>query len=652
MEASVLVVEDESIVALDIKTRLSSLGLTVSALVRDGRSAIQEAGEKRPDLILMDIEIAGDIDGIETAAYIAETYDIPSVFLTAFSDRKSLERAKKAGGYGYLLKPFQERELMIAVEIALFKHGAERELRINRKILDTTVNAIDEGVITTGSDGTVILLNRAAQSLTGWTGDSALGKPIGHVLREEPIDATGGDGEVPLGNAMVMRRDGTRFPARVARIPIEGTEDLRGNTVLVVRDVTSVLEYERTLIEARKAAESADRMKSEFMARMSHEFRTPLNTIMGMTRLVLNTLEERDHRAHLQISLTSAQEMMSLVTDLLDYASREPGKAPSLRKVFSLSDLLDSLAARHGLQCARRGIRFALVDGPTVPARIVADEACVRRILDHLLANAIKFTSAGSIVLVVTFSEGFLEFAVEDTGAGIPVDKMDEVFAEFTQLADSRTRTAGGTGMGLSFARRMAREMGGDITLTSVPGRGTTATCRIPVRTDDSPPSEEEDDLRQRWFSFDRPLAAADPVTRRVLEPWIAARGMPFPVPGEDTLPPDTCIIPELETVTFRFILARIACCPGAEQLRTSDAVHPAGDSPLTPLHRLRDMLHNEGLREALDYVRVCRDGDLDPEYEETVFRLSLALRKGDVEGAFRLLDQALRSDGRRQQEE
>lgn len=647
VDASVLVVEDESIVALDIRARLASLGMTVVGIARDGKSAIEIAREKRPDVILMDIQIAGDIDGIETAAYIGETLDIPSVFLTAYSDGENLERAKRAGGYGYLLKPFQERELVIAVEMALFKHGAERETRVNRAILDTTLNSIEEGVITTATDGTVILINAAAQSITGWAGESALGKPIEEILNEEPLTVPDDEDrkDAPFGNSVIVRLDGTRFPAEVTRAPIGEKDGHRGNTVIVVRDVTSLLEYEHSLIEARRAAESAATMKNEFMARMSHEFRTPLNTIMGMTRLVRDSIEESENRTNLDISLSSAGEMMRLVTSLLDYSAHTPEKRLLTEEPFHLDHLMESLGERHKREFTRRGIRFAIVTGPDLPVHVHADRRGLCEVLDQLVTNAAKFTTAGSVVLTVTLSEGILDAAVQDTGPGIPAESMEDVFSEFTQLEEYRTRTAGGTGVGLAIARRIARGMGGDVTIASVLGSGTTATCRIPVKTDIPLPEAEQDAFRMRWTNIDCPLATSDSLVRRVLEPWIAGTG-PVPAdPERDSLPPNAVTIPDLNPATLGTVVSYVEGCVTGESTEREDKEPSGGGNIHSLLYPLRDFLQDGRVQDALDFIRSSREVACDPGYEEVLFRISLALRKEDLPGARLLLEKALKHD-------
>lgn len=547
MAASVLVVEDESIVALDIQSRLAALGVDVVGSARDGSTAIRIAGEKRPNLILMDIQIAGDLDGIETAGIIGEQYGIPSVFLTAYSDRESLERAKQSHGYGYLLKPFQERELMIAIEMALFKHDTEEQLRTNRAMLKTTLDTIDEGVITTDSEGRVILINRAAEELIGWATEEVLGSPLEKILQVKPRDSESG----PLGITMVLRRDGTSFPAELVRKQLSDVAHDSGSTVVVIRDVTSVLDYQNRLINARNAAESAARAKSEFMARMSHEFRTPLNTILGMTTLVLDKSDDPSVREYLEISQSAGEEMKDLVTELLDYAAHETEEIKLRNELFSPRELVHSVARTYALDVARRGLRMAVVLGPSVVGSWYGDQQRIRQVLRNLVSNAVKFTAEGTIVVKLEYVPAAGDdparavFTVEDTGTGIPEDKLEEVFSEFTQLEDTRTRSAGGTGLGLATARKLARAMEGEVVLkgrVTDTGRGTTAVFTVPISREPSPDDDpngkhtpEDDELLQGFSGITRPFAVSDPLIRMVLEPWIAWKDDKLLQPDHDS---------------------------------------------------------------------------------------------------------------------
>lgn len=191
----ILVVEDEIIIAEGIQRKLEKMGYAVPAIVSSGEDAIKRIKENNPDLVLMDIVIQGNMDGIETALHIHSLFDIPVVYLTAYADEKTLQRAKITEPFGYLIKPFKERELQITIEIALYKHEmekklkeSERKLREKNLWLVAVIESIGDAVIATDSKGTIELMNPIAEALTGWKQEEAVGKPltsIFNILSEE-----------------------------------------------------------------------------------------------------------------------------------------------------------------------------------------------------------------------------------------------------------------------------------------------------------------------------------------------------------------------------------------------------------------------------------------------------------------------------------
>ena len=183
MKANILIVEDESIVAQDLQFTLEDLGYDASETANTGELAIQKAAAINPDLILMDIRIIGEMDGITTATKILQQFDIPIVYLTAHADEDTLAKAKHTSPYGYIIKPFDERELHTTIEIALYKHQQEQKLRITAQWLETILQSIGDGVIATDEQGAITFLNPAAEKLTGWSLKQAKGKQSEEVFQ-------------------------------------------------------------------------------------------------------------------------------------------------------------------------------------------------------------------------------------------------------------------------------------------------------------------------------------------------------------------------------------------------------------------------------------------------------------------------------------
>ncbi|MFO7966193.1 MAG: response regulator [Archaeoglobaceae archaeon] len=271
MTAKILIVEDESIVAMDISSMLENLGYTVSGIAGSGEEAIRSAGIREPDLVLMDIMLRGGVDGIEAAEYIRHNFQIPVVYLTAYSDNKTLERAKITEPYGYILKPFEERELHTCIEISLYKHRMEEKLRKSEEWFSTTLKSIGEAVIATDTDGRITYMNPVAQELTGWNTDRALNHMIeeiytvkdeesGEVI-ENPVISAVEDRMVfnQSGNRLLIAVDGKEIPIDYNAAPII---DDRGNCeggVLTFKDISERrkaeeiieqrLEFEKTIAD-------------------------------------------------------------------------------------------------------------------------------------------------------------------------------------------------------------------------------------------------------------------------------------------------------------------------------------------------------------------------------------------------------------------
>ena len=236
--ARILVVEDERITAEDLRDILTGLGYAVTAVVSSGADAIREAERTAPDLVLMDIRIKGDMDGVEAARIIRERFQIPAVYLTAHADQETLERAKLAEPLGYVVKPFQESELQASIEMALYKHKIDREARERERKLSATLSAIGEGVISIDAASLVTFLNPAAEGWTGWKQQEALGNSVDQVLqlksRDNPLTRTLRAGTlVELPEATLVAADGAERLVAGTAAPIRDHSGKIAGAVLV-----------------------------------------------------------------------------------------------------------------------------------------------------------------------------------------------------------------------------------------------------------------------------------------------------------------------------------------------------------------------------------------------------------------------------------
>ncbi len=249
-KSTVLIVEDETIVAADLAGKLAMLGYEVAGSASTGEEAIESAYRLLPRLILMDIQLKGAMDGIEAAEAIHRVLDIPVIYLTAYSDLSTLERAKQSGPYGYILKPFEERELAAAIELTLSKHQADQQLREQRELLRVTLTSIGDAVIACDIDSKVTFMNPVAEKLTGWTAEAARNQPLPgllHLFNEKtrrpfndiPVNMLK-DGKIrePADTTVLVTNDGREVPIEYSAAPIRDANSRAVGAVFVFRDVT------------------------------------------------------------------------------------------------------------------------------------------------------------------------------------------------------------------------------------------------------------------------------------------------------------------------------------------------------------------------------------------------------------------------------
>ncbi|HAO20576.1 MAG TPA: histidine kinase, partial [Desulfobacteraceae bacterium] len=253
----------------------------------------------------------------------------------------------------------------------------------------------------------------------------------------------------------------------------------KANNELEIR----VRERTAELLKAKDAAEAAARAKSEFISNISHEFRTPLNPIIGMTDLLLSSAKPAsDECEFLTCIAISARELLNMVEDLIKLCLIEADGIHSENESVELMPILESTAVNLSYAARSKELKVRYEIDAAVPEQIIGDIELLMNILDRLGKNAVKFTEKGEIILLLRkVSESYLQFSVSDTGVGIPADRMEKIFEDFTQADSSNSRRFGGIGLGLTLLRRQVSHLGGRIWAESVEGKGSTFHFTVPI---------------------------------------------------------------------------------------------------------------------------------------------------------------------------
>lgn len=492
----VLIVEDERMIALNLKENLESLGYSVVGIADSGETAIRQATEYSPDLVLMDICLKDEMDGIEAAGQIWERLAIPAIYVTGHSDTRTLERTKMTAPFGYILKPVTEQALHVTIETALQRY--ERE-----QMLTAILKSMGDGVIAVDREQRVQSLNRAAETLTGWSFSEARERElteIFHLIDEQtqepviPPVATALQQEEAVyldDKILLVSKTGTTVPIADSIAPIKDKQGAIVGVVLVFRDISDV--YDK--LRLRKEAESAIRqqlerektlnqLRTQLIQTASHEYRTPLAIILGCAQVLEDSAcslsPEKIHRNCQRIQ-HSVHYMARLLEDILTLNEMESGElianpAPLdlqqfCRQIVEEQQLIDR--DRHKLQFMYCG-KYQSKDNEAW-----IDKKLLQQILGNLLANALKYSPTGSAVaLFVSHDDNAIIFQVRDRGIGIPSDDQAYIFEPFHRAQN--VKTISGTGMGLAIVKQAVDLHGGAIALESKIGVGTTFTITLP----------------------------------------------------------------------------------------------------------------------------------------------------------------------------
>jgi PAS domain S-box-containing protein len=356
----------------------------------------------------------------------------------------------------------------------------------DQEALMLAVESAPSGLLILDSDGKIQSVNRAVEKLFGYSRTELAGCSVEALLPERLGSRRLGNREAgnggETGQAMVvndvlgLRKDGAEIPLQVFLNRIE--TDTGERILCTIIDIAERVRYQEQLELAKHAAESANRAKSDFLARMSHEIRTPMNLIMGMNALLLESPLNDKQRQHVEISYRNVRRLLRLINGILDLSKVEAGKLTLQASPFDLDEVLKECAATMSSAIEQKRLHCEMSIDPGVPRYWIGDAERLQQVLLNLIGNAIKFTARGEIKVIVRSESGQpgqpgLRFEVTDTGCGVPPDKSAMIFEAFQQAEGSMDRPYEGTGLGLAIARTLVEMMSGAIWLDPAPRSGS-----------------------------------------------------------------------------------------------------------------------------------------------------------------------------------
>ena len=479
----VLVVENELLVAKDIKKILEDSGYSVSAVVSTGEEAVRSAKKLRPDIVMMDVVLPGKLDGIAAAGRIRSRYGIPIVFVTAYSDKQLIEAAKRTRPYGYILKPIKDEELPIAIEMALSKAAADKEgLKVERALKETEerhrlmVENMNEGIALIGKRGEITYINDKFLKARGYETEEVEGRPLADFLDQRSARA--------FSSLLRQLRKGVRSSSElvwkgkksspthtiVSPTPIFGARGAFRGAILVITDITERRQVEEALNtsreELRNLYQHLHSVREQESKRIAREIHDELGQALTALKMDLSWLLRHlpDQLEYKQFVRDKTQRMMSLIDKTISTVQKisaelRPGLLDDLGLLPAIEWQAQEFQSRTEIRC-----HFGFGGGADLKVHPDCATALFR-ILQEALTNIVRHAEASQVKIKLREIKGTIELSIDDDGRGITTAQIHS--------PDS---------LGIIGMRERLRPFGGELRLSGAPGKGTTVTVRVPKR--------------------------------------------------------------------------------------------------------------------------------------------------------------------------
>jgi PAS domain S-box-containing protein len=494
----IMIVEDEHIVAKEIKQRLEELGYSVSAVTHSGEDAIEIVPVAKPNLVLMDIMLEGEMDGVETARQLRNLYDIPVIYLTAYSDSKTLERAKVTEPFGYIVKPLVDRELHSTIEIAIYKHNIEKKLKENEQWLSTTLKSIGDGVITTDNEGKITFMNSVAEDLTGYKQTEVLGKNSEMIFSiiDEKTRTVSENLVLKIlkktnnikrdDNVLLISREGKEIPIDESLAPIINEKGNPTGVVLVFRDISQRKALEEQLRHAQKMEAIGT-----LAGGVAHDFKNIITAIRVATDSIMSAVDKSGPAFEDLIDVQAAAKHASNLTHkLLLFSRSQSMDFKSVNLNHTIQGLYNIL-----LRLINKDIKIDTMLEPELWP-VHADQGTLEQVIINLILNAKDALPEGGLIEMKTenrilsaidckkFPDAqpgrHVRLSITDNGIGIDEKIIQYIYDPFFSTKESGK----GTGLGLSVTYGIIKQHNGWIDVKSIPDESTSFLIYLPAISD------------------------------------------------------------------------------------------------------------------------------------------------------------------------
>ena len=490
----ILVVEDEGLIADDIQRRLERLGYAVPAIASSGEEALRFARSTAFDLVLMDIRLQGELDGIATAQVLRDELQTPVVYLTAHADPDTVSRATITEPLGYILKPISDLNLRSTVQIALYRHEMEQRLRASEAWLSTTLRSVGDGIVATNEAGEIVFLSAAAEQLTGWSGTEAMGRPLTDVLRlnEESTGRAAGNsilnlcasergGWFPNGRSsyLLVSKTGTTTPVEIGCSENRSEEELLG-TILVVRDIRARREMESRVIQSQRMEAIAN-----MAGGLAHDFNNLLMVILGYAEELETELQNDEDRERATEIKQAATLAGSISKQLLTLSRRDLMSTEVLDVNGVIGEMQPLIARSLGPGCSLE-LELGAFNG-----LVRSDRNRLKQVFLNLALNARDAMPKGGEMRISSslldigaespewrgYRPGrYVQIRVTDSGQGMDPATLARIFEPFF----TTKRSGSGTGLGLAMVHAIILQSKGYISAASEMGKGTSFEILLP----------------------------------------------------------------------------------------------------------------------------------------------------------------------------